>query len=486
MEERSREGQNTTRPLLAGERLDGSRVELHCSVAGDASITAVLVLSASVAVLGSLNYGLSVGYSSPVQSEIMNELGLSTAEYSLFGSLLTVGGLVGAIVSGKLSDYLGRRGTLGLTSIFYIIGWLSIAVSQAAWSLDFGRLFLGFSVGLIAYVVPIYVAEITPKNQRGGFVVLHMLLTVSGISVAYILGLVISWRILALIGIFPSLVQLIGLFFIPESPRWLVKIGKDKEFEAALQRLRGENANVTEEAADIKRYTESLVRISEANILVLFQKKYAYVLTVGVGLFALSQLCGTNGIIFYASSTFESAGFSGTVGTIAVALIQIPAAILPVICMDRYGRRPLLMISASGLCLGNILAGLSYLLQDFGLLKGFSPYLVLIGIVMFAAMYPLGMGGTIFVIISEIYPINIKGLAGSLATLVGWLSSWLVSYAFNFSMEWSSAGTFFILAGVCAFTIFFVAKLVPETKGRTLEEIQASMTIPGNSWICRA
>ncbi|GAB4855497.1 hypothetical protein Ancab_024115 [Ancistrocladus abbreviatus] len=473
MEEGSSEGQSA-RHLLAEEREDDTRRELH-SIGDDSSVTSVLVLSTFVAVLGSLNYGLSVGYSSPVQSEIMDELGLSTAEYSLFGTLLTVGGLVGAIACGKTSDYLGRRGTLGLTSVLYIIGWLSIAVSQAAWSLDLGRLFLGFSDGLIAYVVPVYVAEITPKNRRGGFVVLHMLMIVFGISVAYILGLIVSWRILALIGIVPSLVQLIGLCFIPESPRWLVKIGKDKEFEVALQRFRGENADVSEEAADIKEYTESLQQISEVNILELFQKKYAYVLTVGVGLFALSQLSGLNGIIYYASSIFESAGFSGTVGTIAVALIQIPAAILPVICMDKYGRRPLLMISAAGLCLGNLLSGLSYLLQDFGLLKGFSPYLVLIGIVMYAAMYPLGMGGIIFVIISEIYPINIKGLAGSLATLVGWLSSAFVTYAFNFSMEWSSAGTFFILAGVCAFTFLFVVKLVPETKGRTLEEIQASI-----------
>ncbi|GMH13175.1 hypothetical protein Nepgr_015016 [Nepenthes gracilis] len=394
-----------------------------------------------------------VGYSSPAESGIVDDLHLSTAEYSLFGSLLTIGGAIGAIVSGRLADYLGRRLTLGVTDLFAIIGWLSIAVSQTAWSLDLGRLLLGISLGLTAYVVPVYVAEITPKDRRGQFVVFHMFMIVTGISVAFLLGVILSWRLLAVVGIIPSLVQLIGVFMIPESPRWLAKIGKSDEFEAALQRLRGVNVDITEEAAEIKEYTDSLKQISEVNILQLFQRKYAYVLTVGVGLFALSQLMGTNGILYYASSVFESAGFSGHVGSIALAVIQIPAVFVPVVCMDKFGRRVLLMVSAAGLCFGCFLAGLAYVFEDFGLLKGVSPYMVLIGVLIYAFMYPVGMGATIFLIIAEIYPLNIKGLAGSMATLAGWLCSWFVAYTFNFSMEWSSGRDVFYISGHLCFHI---------------------------------
>ncbi|GAB2277523.1 hypothetical protein Dimus_012232 [Dionaea muscipula] len=441
----------------------------------DGKVTAVLLVSTFVAVCGSFNYGLAVGYSSPVESAIIDDLGLSTAEYSLFGSMITIGGTLGAVVCGKLSDYLGRRGTMGVTCIFFIVGWFSIAASQAAWSLDMGRIFLGFSLGLICFVVPVYIAEITPKNLRGTFVAFHMLMLCAGISAAFILGVLISWRILAILGIVPSLIELIGLFFIPESPRWLTKMGKDKEFDAALQRLRGANADTSEEAAYIREYTKSLGLIPEVNILQLFQKKYARTLTVGVGLFVFQQQTGMNGILYYASSICQSAGLSGRVGSIALALIQIPAITLTVLCMERFGRRPLLMVSASGLCLGCTVAGLSYLLQDHGLLTWFSPYLVLIGVTIYFLAYPIGVGGITYLVVAEIYPMNIKGLAGSTATLAGWLSSWIVAYGFNFSMGWSSAGTFFILAGVSALTVLFVAILVPETKGRTLEEIQASI-----------
>ncbi|GMH13179.1 hypothetical protein Nepgr_015020 [Nepenthes gracilis] len=189
----------------------------------------------------------------------------------------------------------------------------------------------------------------------------------------------------------------------------------------------------------LKEYTESLKQMSELNALQLFQWKYAYALTVGVGLNALSELSGNNAFLFYASSIFELAGFSGRVGSIVLGLIELSAVFVLVICMDKSGRRPLLIVSSGGLCFGCVLAGLSYLLQDFGWLKGFRPYLVLIGILIFCFMYTVGMGCTVFLIISEIYPMNIKGLAGSMATLVGWLCSWIVSYASNFSMQWSSA-----------------------------------------------
>ncbi|KDO44991.1 hypothetical protein CISIN_1g011956mg [Citrus sinensis] len=427
------------------------------SGSGSASATSAVVLSTFVAVCGSYVFGSAIGYSSPAQSGITNDLGLSVAEYSLFGSILTIGAMIGAIMSGKIADYIGRRGTMGFSDIVCIIGWVIIVFSKAAWWLDLGRLLVGYGMGLLSYVVPVYIAEITPKNLRGGFTTVHQLMICIGVSMTYLIGAFLNWRILALIGTIPCLVQLIGLCFIPESPRWLAKTGKGIESEAALQRLRGADADISEEAAEIREYTETLERLSEGGILELFQRKYAHSLIVGVGLMVLQQFGGVNGIAFYASSIFISAGFSGSIGMIAMVVIQIPMTLLGVLLMDKSGRRPLLLVSAAGTCLGCLLAALSFLFQ------------------VYTGSFSLGMGGIPWVIMSEVFPINMKGSAGSLVTLVSWLGSWIISFTFNFLMKWSSTGTFFAFSAICSLTVLFVAKLVPETKGRTLEEIQASM-----------
>uniref|UniRef100_A0A2N9IT39 Major facilitator superfamily (MFS) profile domain-containing protein n=1 Tax=Fagus sylvatica TaxID=28930 RepID=A0A2N9IT39_FAGSY len=418
---------------------------------GSSSATGVVVLSTLVAVSGSFVFGTAVGYSSPAQSGIMDDLGLSVAEYSLFGSILTIGAMIGAIVSGKMADYIGRQWDFRRYSAWP--GGFAIAFSKVAWWLDLGRLLVGCGMGLLSYV----------------------LMICCGVSITYLIGAFVYWRTLALIGIIPCLVQLLGVFFIPESPRWLAKIGRKKECEVALQHLRGQNADISHEAAEIREYTETLQRLSEASVLDLFQRKYAHSLIVGVGLMVLQQFGGVNGIAFYASAIFISAGFSGSVGTIAMVVVQIPMTALGVILMDKSGRRPLLLVSAAGTCLGCLLAGLSFFLQDLQTWTKITPILALGGVLVYTGSFSLGMGGIPWVIMSEIFPINMKGSAGSLVTLVSWLGSWIISYAFNFLMNWSSAGTFFIFSSICGLTVLFVAKLVPETKGRTLEEIQASM-----------
>ncbi|KAF7138048.1 hypothetical protein RHSIM_Rhsim07G0178700 [Rhododendron simsii] len=489
MERGGIEDGQTSIPLLLSENpSDSSDSSSHA--------TAVVVLSTLVAVFGSYVFGSAVGYSSPAQSGIMDDLGLSVAEYSVFGSISTVGAMLGAVMSGKLADLFGRRGTMGFAEVFCIIGWLGIILAQGAWLLDLGRFLVGYGIGLLSYVVPVYIAEITPKNLRGGFTAANQLMICIGVSITYLVGTFISWRMLALIGTIPCVLQLLGLFFIPESPRWLAKNDRWLDCEAALQRLRGQSANITEEATEIRvtsllhrfirvyllleisqefDYTETLQKLAAAKVFDLFQRKYAHSLIVGVGLMVLQQFGGVNGIAYYASAIFESAGFSGKVGTWAMVVVQVPMTLLGVLLMDKSGRRALLMISAAGTCLGCFLVGLSYLLQDLQVWKDFSPFMALGGVLVFTGSFSLGMGGIPWVIMSEIFPINMKGLAGSLVTVVNWLGTWIISYTFNFLMDWSSDGTFFIFASVCGLTILFVDKLVPETKGRTLEEIQASM-----------
>ncbi|KAK9919725.1 hypothetical protein M0R45_028306 [Rubus argutus] len=474
------EGGELSSPLLdvAGSRNsggDGGSGGGQHSGSEHSSATSMVVLSTLVAVSGSYVFGSAVGYSSPARSGVMDDLGLSIAEYSVFGSILTIGAMIGAIVSGKLADYIGRRGTMGFSQIFCIFGWLAVAFSKVAWWADLGRLLVGCGMGLLSYVVPIYIAEITPKNLRGGFTTVHQLMICCGVSLTYLVGAFVNWRALALIGTIPCVVQILGLFFIPESPRWLAKIGQQKESEAVLQHLRGKHADTSREAAEIRDYTETLNHLSEASILDLFQWRYAHSLLVGVGLMVLQQFGGVNGIAFYASTIFISAGFSDSVGTIAMVAVQIPMTALGVVLMDKSGRRPLLLVSSAGTCLGCLFVGLSFMLQDRQNWSQVTPIFALVGVLIYTGSFSLGMGGIPWVIMSEIFPINMKGSAGSLVTLVSWLGSWIVSYAFNFLMDWNSEGTFFLFSSICGATVLFVAKLVPETKGRTLEEIQASM-----------
>ncbi|EXC05702.1 Sugar transporter ERD6-like 16 [Morus notabilis] len=370
----------------------------------------MVLLSTFVAVCGSFEFGSCVGFSAPTQSAIREDLNLSLAQYSMFGSILTIGAMLGAVTSGRIADFIGRKGAMRLSAGFCITGWLAVFFAKGASSLDMGRFFTGFGIGIFSYVVPIFVAEIAPKNLRGGLTTLNQLMIVTGASLAFVIGTVISWRSLAL----------------TESPRWLAKVGQEKEFQVALQRLRGKDADITEEAAEIQ---------------------------IGVGLMVFQQFIGINGVGFYASETFEEAGLSGKTGTIAWAFVQVPITVVGAILIDKSGRRPLIMAH--------------------GLLLELAPIIAVAGVLIYISSFSIGMGAVPWVIMSEIFPIHMKGVAGSLVVLVNWLGAWAVSYTYNFLMSWSSYGTYLIYSGFSIMAVLFVAVLVPETKGKTLEEIQA-------------
>ncbi|KAJ0013407.1 hypothetical protein Pint_19960 [Pistacia integerrima] len=474
MEEESLENGNINSHLLAD--VDGE-------AESESSATFILVFSTFIAVCGSYVFGTCLGYYSPAGIGIRDDLDLSESEYALFGSIMTVGAMIGAIISGKTSEIIGRRGAMGISELFCLIGWLSILFSKVfsvllSFLMGFSSKFIlliGCGIGLLSYVVPVYIAEITPKNLRGGFSSVHQFMITLGSAMTYFIGTAVTWRTLALIGIIPCLVQLVGLLIIPESPRWLAKIGREKDCEAVLQRLRGESANISEEATEITDYIQNLKQLPEDRILDLFQRIYARSLMVGVALMLMQQFGGVNGIELYSSSIFEAAGFSAKVGITAMAIVQIPMTILGILLMDKSGRRPLLLSSSVGTFIGSLLAGVSFSLQDHQLWKKVTPVLVFVGILVYSGSFGLGLAGIPWLIMSEIFPINIKDSAGSFVSLVNWSSSWIVTFIFNFLLERSPAGTFFIFSSISGLTVLFVAKIVPETKGRTLEQIQSVM-----------
>ncbi|ESQ47832.1 hypothetical protein EUTSA_v10020647mg [Eutrema salsugineum] len=444
---------------------------------GDGPVTLILLFTTFTALCGTFSYGTAAGFTSPAQTGIMAGLNLSLAEFSFFGSVLTIGGLVGAAMSGRLADLFGRRGALWVSNSFCMAGWLMIAFSQATWSLDIGRLFLGVAAGLSCYVVPVYIVEIAPKQVRGAFTAVNALVMCSSVSVTFIVGSVMSWQKLALISTVPCVLEFIGLFFIPESPRWLSRNGRVKESVAALQSLRGNNTDITKEAAEIKIYMESLQQeFKEDSFFELFKPRYSRVISVGIGLLVLQQLGGLSGYTFYMSSIFHKSGFPNNIGVTVASAVQSVTSVLGLLIVDKYGRRSLLTVATVMMCLGSLITGLSFLFQSYALLHNYTPVSALIGVLVFFISITMGIGGIPWVMVSEMTPINVKGSAGTLCNLTSWTCNWFVSYTFNFLFQWSSSGVFFIYSIISGLGILFVMKMVPETRGRSLEEIQADIT----------
>uniref|UniRef100_A0A0D3AFK4 Major facilitator superfamily (MFS) profile domain-containing protein n=1 Tax=Brassica oleracea var. oleracea TaxID=109376 RepID=A0A0D3AFK4_BRAOL len=367
----------------------------------ETTITPLLIFTTFIIVSASYSFGIALGFTAGTMSSIMEDLDLSIAQ------------------------------TLWVAEAFFISGWLAIAQAKNIIWLDFGRFFVGTGVGLASYVVPVYIAEITPKNVRGTLTFSNQLLQNCGIATAYYIGNFVSWRTIALIGIIPCLIQFLGLFFVPESPRWLAKENRDEECEVVLQKLRGKEADIVKETREIMISVDATANISMQS---LFKRKYARQLIIGVGVMLLQQLCGSSGISYYAGSIFDLAGFPSQTGMTVLSMV---------------------VASAFGLCLSCISLALAFGFKGVPGIVNFTPTMAFIGILTYVMMFAAGLGALPWIIMSEIFPMDMKVVAGSLVTITNWFTGWIVSYCFNFMLIWSPTGTFIIFAIMSGLTVVF-------------------------------
>ncbi|KAL2621574.1 hypothetical protein R1flu_001779 [Riccia fluitans] len=437
--------------------------------------------STCTAVMGIAALGFWMGYTSPVQQAMIESLSLTVSEFSVFGSLITVGAMLGAVLSGQLGDWLGRKRAMVVGCLPIIVGSALVAFAESKMPLYIGRFLTGAGGGLFSFIVPLYIGEIAPRHLRGTLGSMQQLANTMGIVLAYLGGLFFNWRYLAASGMIPGLLCLVGITMIPESPRWLAKKERAEELEAALKKLRGEKYDVSNELAEMQQTVEAAKLEPKAKFTDLFKRRLARPLLAGVGLQFLQQFSGINGVMLYASAIFSSAGVSNAnVASLGLGALQVAMTVAAAGLMDKAGRRLLLMVSASGMALSCFLVGFTFYLrsvQPHNYSSGMNVFidiLALASLLVYISAFSLGMGPIPWILLGEIFPAQVKGVAGSVATLTNWSCAWVITLAFNIVFQWSSAGAFWIFALACVCTVFFVGLCLPETRGRTLEQIEES------------
>ena len=431
-----------------------------------------------VAAVGGLLFGYDTAVVAGAIGFIQQKYGLSPAMMGWVASCALVGCVIGAMFAGSLSDRIGRKKVLMISAIAFAISSLGIMLPLGLNYFIFFRLIGGIGIGIASMLSPLYISEIAPANIRGRLISIYQMGIVLGILLIYFVNAWIAgmhndawniesgWRWMFGSGIIPSILFIILLINVPESPRWLAQQNRFNEAEDVLSRVNGAE-KAKEELAVIR---SSMKEDTEASFGILLQPGLRYVLVIGIILAILSQVTGINAIMYYAPEIFKSSGdgsSSALMQTVLVGVINVLFTVVAIRYVDKWGRKTLLLIGAAGMTICLAIVGAAF---HFEMNQG---PLILVAILAYIAFFAISLGPLTFVVVAEIFPTHVRGRAMSIAIFFLWAAVYAVSQ--TFPMLQSSVGpaiTFWIYMSMSVVAFFFVWRLVPETKGKTLEEIE--------------
>jgi sugar porter (SP) family MFS transporter len=433
--------------------------------------------------LGGILWGYDTGVISGAMLYIKNDIQLSPIVQGMVVSGLLAGAMLGAGLAGKLADSLGRRRLILGAGAVFTLGTLGAALSGTAALLVGFRFVMGVGVGIASVVVPMYLSELAPKEIRGKLTSLMQLLVTVGIFVAYLTDYALSgsgaWRWMIGLGVVPAVLLMVGIYTQPESPRWLVvNKGSADEAEQVLISLRGDERAAAAELAEIQESAAKEAEQSEPlRLRALTTGRLRPIFVVGMLLVFFQNFVGINTIIYYAPTLLTNVGFvaSGAIlANVGIGAVNMLMTLPAMRLIDVAGRRPLLLYGALGMCAAMILLAAVNLA---GLSKG--PVLLgitLVGITLYVASFSISWGPVQWVALPELFPLRIRAAAVGVCVIFNWLFNLIVALVFPSLLDRFGAGANFVFFAVMtALAFLFVTKLMPETKGRSLEAIEREL-----------
>ncbi|WP_082556704.1 sugar porter family MFS transporter [Modestobacter sp. Leaf380] len=438
---------------------------------------AVTKASALTAV-GGILFGYDTGVIGGVLPNISDDFTLDTPfSQGTVVSILLIGAAVGALVAGRVADSLGRRKAIIATSLVFVVGLLLSIFAPTFWVLLLSRFLIGVGVGSASFVVPVYIGEIAPPERRGALVSLNQLSVTMGILVsqlvAYFLAGSGDWRISVGLALLPAVVLGLGMIREPESPAWLVRQGREDEAREVLRTLRDSEEAISTEIDDIRGTATEEEKGAKRSLLAA---KLRPALILGVTLAVVQQITGVNTVIYFAPTVLENAGLGSSAALLAlivVGLTNVLATIVAIKVIDRVGRRALLIWGMSGMTLG--LAGLAVaFLFD---IAGAGAVVTTIVLAFYVGSFAISLGPVVWLLISEIFPLAVRGRASSVATMANWVANFVVAVSYlSIISAIGETATFGIYAVVTVLSLVYVVKAVPETKGRSLSDIERELS----------
>lgn len=437
-----------------------------------APLTIFITLAAALA---GLLFGYDAGIISGAILFIKHSFHLSPMQQGLIVGGVPFGALISSLMSGRLNDWLGRKKNLMITALIFFAGSAICAFAMNENTLVIGRLCMGFAIGIGSFSAPLYIAEISEQRFRGALVTLNQLAIVIGILLAYVVNYAFShsglWRDMLGGGMIPATLLFIAAILLPESPRWLVIKGKTNLAEKVLNLIHKDSAQ------DELKQIQEVVSFQKTEGLNRSLSDFSRVIWLGVFVSILTQAVGINAIIYYAPSIFQLTGFnqetSAIFATVGIGLVNVIFTLVAVRFLDRFGRRPLLLIGVAGIVLSLVVLVLAF---SVGIHSTTLAWIVFASMVFFIACQAIGTGPACWLIPSEIFPLSIRGFGMGLSVACNWGANVVVAFFFPIILNaWGAAGSFaaFLAIAIIALVYFFF--FVPETKGVSLEKIETNL-----------